>query len=171
MMQLAATAVMVVFNVKIQFYGGVTAVAAYGIINRLMMLIFMPVVGISMGAQPILGFNFGARKYDRVLHTLRLALLAATGVSVLGFIIAEVFPQEIIRIFNDSPDLLRVHISGDDARRRFFHHSRKLFSGREQTAVFPVLYNQPPGIFPHSLCLSVFFLPGAGWHLAGRGRQ
>ena len=108
MMQLAATAVMVVFNVKIQFYGGVTAVAAYGIINRLMMLIFMPVVGISMGAQPILGFNFGARKYDRVLHTLRLALLAATGVSVLGFIIAEVFPQEIIRIFNDSPDLLRV---------------------------------------------------------------
>ncbi len=112
LMQLATSAVMVVLNVRIQYYGGTTAVAAYGIINRVMMLIMMPVIGISQGAQPLLGYNYGARNFHRVLAALHLAIVAAVLVSTAGFLCAELFPQAIIRLFNDSARLAAVGTPG-----------------------------------------------------------
>lgn len=112
LMQLGASAVMVVLNVRIQMYGGTTAVAAYGIVNRIMLLLLMPVIGISQGAQPIIGYNFGARQFDRVIRTLTLATVAAVTVSFLGYLWIELFPETVILLFNDSPNLLVVGVPG-----------------------------------------------------------
>ena len=112
LMQIISSAVMVIFNVRIQMYGGITAVAAYGIVMRMMTLITTPVIGISQGSQPIIGYNYGARNFSRVLQTLRLAIVAAVFVSTVGFFCAELLPQFIIRLFNDSPNLVAVGTPG-----------------------------------------------------------
>lgn len=112
LMQMGASAVMVVLNVRIQMFGGTTAVAAYGIINRVIMLMLMPVIGISQGAQPIIGFNYGARKFGRVLHTLALAIVSAVCVSLVGYLWAELFPETVILLFNDSANLIAVGVPG-----------------------------------------------------------
>ena len=57
------------------------------------------IIGISQGAQPIIGFNYGAGKYDRVRHIYRLAIQCNLAVSVIGFILFEVFPKPIISVF------------------------------------------------------------------------
>jgi len=67
LLQVGASLVMIVLNFKLLDYGGILAVAAYGIVTRVMMLMLMPVMGISQGAQPIIGYNFGAGNYRRVI--------------------------------------------------------------------------------------------------------
>jgi Na+-driven multidrug efflux pump len=69
------------------------------IIGSISMLILMPVFGINQGAQPILGYNYGAKKYNRVLKAYLLAIAAATFVCLLGFIAAQCFPLAIIHLF------------------------------------------------------------------------
>lgn len=112
LMQVGASAVMVVLNLRIMAFGGVTAVAAFGIINRIMMLIMMPVVGISQGAQPIIGYNYGAKQYRRVISALNTAMIISTAICVCGFLGAEIFAQPIIRLFNDTPQLIEVGTTG-----------------------------------------------------------
>jgi len=112
LMQVVASAVMIVLNVRIQLFGGTTGVAAYGVINRVQMLLLMPIVGISQGAQPIIGYNYGARKYKRVLQTLKMAITAAVLVGIMGFFFAEFFPQNIIRVFNNSALLASMGVPG-----------------------------------------------------------
>jgi len=79
--------------------GGDVALSGMNIINSFSMLILMPVFGINQGSQPILGYNYGAKKFDRVLRAYLLAITAATSVCVIGFIAVQGFPLEIIRIF------------------------------------------------------------------------
>ena len=71
-----------------------------GIIYAMFMLVAMPIFGINQGAQPIIGYNYGARRFDRVKKTLELAILAATGIAVLGFAVMMLFPAQVIRLFN-----------------------------------------------------------------------
>ncbi len=101
-MQLAASVITIVLNSSLLRYGGDIAVAAMGVINSITMLILMPMFGINQGAQPIIGFNYGAKKYNRVKHTLKLAILFATSISTLGFIIVELFPSVLISLFGRS---------------------------------------------------------------------
>ena len=117
-MQLAASVVISLFNHQLRIYGGTTALSAMGIIFSILMLILMPVVGISQGAQPIIGYNYGAGNFGRVIRTLRLAALVATGVTLAGFIVAMLFPTLIISAFsgNDS-ELITM---GSHALRLFF---------------------------------------------------
>lgn len=111
-MQLGASAVMVVLNLRIMEFGGITAVAAFGIINRIIMLIMMPVAGISQGVQPIIGYNYGAKQYQRVLTALNTAIAVATGICLCGFLVAQLFTGEIVRLFNDSPELVEIGTTG-----------------------------------------------------------
>lgn len=98
-MQLAASVITIILNSSLLRFGGDIAVAAMGVINSITMLILMPMFGINQGAQPIIGFNYGAKKYDRVKHTLKLAILFATSISTLGFIMVELFPSFLISLF------------------------------------------------------------------------
>jgi putative MATE family efflux protein len=98
-MQLAASALQSLLNHQLRVYGGDVAIAAMGIIYALIMLIAMPIFGINQGAQPIIGYNYGARRFDRVKKTLETAILAATTLTVLGFAVAMLFPAQVIRLF------------------------------------------------------------------------
>ncbi|SDE15992.1 MATE family efflux transporter [Sporomusa acidovorans] len=112
LMQIAASTVTVLFNFSLLRYGGELGVAAIGVINRVGMLILMPIFGISQGVQPILGYNYGAKNYDRVKEVMKLGIYAATVVSIIGFAITQLFSTQIIRLFNDNTDLIAMGANG-----------------------------------------------------------
>lgn len=102
-MQLAASMVTVLLNTNLQNYGGDLATSSMGIINSVAMLILMPMFGVNQGAQPILGYNYGAKNFDRVKRTLFYAIVAASSISTLGFIVTRLFPIQIIQMFISDP--------------------------------------------------------------------
>jgi putative efflux protein, MATE family len=112
LLQLAASVTMFIFNNSLLAYGGEMAVAAMGVINRSTMMLLMPIFGINQGAQPIIGYNYGAKRYDRVRKTLKLAAAAATAICVLGFISTEVFSHQIIGLFNKDAELIAIGTRG-----------------------------------------------------------
>jgi putative MATE family efflux protein len=113
LMQLAASGINIIFNKDLQTYGGDTAIAAFGIINSVTMLILMPIFGINQGVQPIIGYNYGAKNFDRVKKALKLAILAATTLCTLGFVIIQLFPRAIISVFSsNNVELLNIGSSG-----------------------------------------------------------
>ncbi len=112
LLQLAASVVTFVFNSRLLVYGGEMAVAAMGVINRSTMMLLMPIFGINQGAQPIIGYNYGARKYDRVKKALKLAVIAATLICVFGFILAQIFSRQIIGLFNKDAELIEIGARG-----------------------------------------------------------
>jgi Na+-driven multidrug efflux pump len=69
------------------------------IIGAIVMLILMPIFGINQGAQPILGYNYGAKKYKRVLRAYIGAIAAATLICTLGFAVVQIFPVQLVRMF------------------------------------------------------------------------
>ena len=108
-MQIAASVIVIIINKKLAIYGGDAAIAAMGIINSISMLILMPVFGINQGVQPIIGYNYGAKKLDRVRKALKLAIIAATTVSTLGFIVVFTIPRLLMSIFTKS-DIALINI-------------------------------------------------------------
>lgn len=102
LMQIAASAITVMLNNNLLKYGGDVAVAAMGIINSVTMLILMPIFGINQGVQPILGFNYGAKKFGRVKKALGIAIFAASIITIVGFVCIELFPNLIISAFDSS---------------------------------------------------------------------
>lgn len=105
-MQIAGSLVQGTFNTQLIKFGGDIAVGAMGIINSVAMLIVMSIIAINMAAQPIFGYSYGAKQYDRLKETLRVCLLAATTISVVGFVAVELFPSAIIKLFNNSSEEL-----------------------------------------------------------------
>lgn len=99
-MHLAASLLNVIMNKSLTFYGGDVAVAGMGIIHSVATMILMPIFGLNQGAQPIIGFNYGAGNFTRVKEALRLAVLAATVVVCIGFVAIEVWPAQLIALFN-----------------------------------------------------------------------
>ena len=99
-MQLASSLLNAILNSSLSKYGGDIAIASMGIVNSITMLILMPIFGINQGAQPIIGYNYGAKKYDRVKEALKYAILAATVVVNIGYIMVRIFPAQLIALFN-----------------------------------------------------------------------
>lgn len=98
-MQVATSVLNVIMLNSLGKYGGDLAISAISAINSISMLILMPVFGINQGAQPIIGYNYGAEKFDRVKEALKYAILAATCVVTTGFIITRLFGPELIGLF------------------------------------------------------------------------
>ena len=111
-MNVTACIIVILINNSLQKYGGDMAIGAYGIINRLLMLYVMVVMGLTMGMQPIVGYNYGAQKIDRVKHTLRLGIIVGVLITSSGFIICELFPHTVSAIFTDSDELIDMASSG-----------------------------------------------------------
>ncbi len=112
-MQMASSLVFGTFNVQLVKYGGDLAVGAMGVIMSVAMLLVMTIIAINMAAQPVIGFNFGAKNYSRVRQTLVISLIFATIISVIGFTVSELFPRTIIKAFNnDSVELLEIGTRG-----------------------------------------------------------
>ena len=107
-MQFVMSAVQLLYNTSMGWYGaaalgadngGDIALAAMNIVGTISMLILMPVFGINQGAQPILGYNYGAKQFNRVLKAYLGAAGAATLICTAGFLAAELFPGALVRIF------------------------------------------------------------------------
>ncbi len=116
---LSASSLTIVFiNRALATFGGDVAISAYGLVNRLMMFAFMPAIVIAMSLQPILGFNYGAKRYDRALKAIKLAIIAATAISVTVFLAVYFVPEVFIRVFTTDGDVIAM--GGYAARRIFF---------------------------------------------------
>jgi len=111
-MQLAASAVVIFMNKGLSQYGGDIAVSAMGIINNVASLFVMVVFGINQGAQPIIGFNYGAQKYDRVKDALKYAIGAATLVVTIGFMTTQLFAPQMIGLFSNDSELIELGAKG-----------------------------------------------------------
>jgi Na+-driven multidrug efflux pump len=100
LIQFAASILNAIMNRSLAVYGGDVAVSAMSAVMSITMLFMMPIFGISQGVQPIIGYNYGAHKYDRVKEALKLGIIAATMVVTFGFIATRLFPVQLISIFN-----------------------------------------------------------------------
>lgn len=101
-----------ILNRSLSRYGGELALAAIGIIMSVTTFLVMPAMGIGQGAQPILGFNKGAKEYNRVKDTLKLSIVSATTVIAIGFVISKIWPAQIVSIFNKNPRLIEMGVHG-----------------------------------------------------------
>jgi len=109
----ATSCVIVIFmNNQFVHYGGDMAVGAYSIANSMVMVFFMFVMGVNQGMQPIVGYNYGAEKFDRMFRCLWLTIACATGFLLVGWALSMLFPREIARIFTTDPQLIELSAKG-----------------------------------------------------------
>ena len=87
-----------------------TAVAVYGAYFKIQSFFFMPVFGINNGLIPIIGYNYGARKKERIYRTLRFGVLYASCFMLLGFALFQLIPHILLGIFNPSPAMLAIGV-------------------------------------------------------------
>lgn len=98
-MQLSNSIVVIFINKSLNIYGGDIAIAAYGIINSITVLLYMPIVGINQGSQPILGYNYGAEKFHRVRETYIKSIGIAFLITIVGFVLIMFFPSLLVDPF------------------------------------------------------------------------
>lgn len=111
-LNICGCAVAVVINRQLLAHGGDLAVGAYGIFSRVVMLIAMVATGLTQGMQPIVGFNHGACRPDRVRQAFKLTMIAGTILTTLGFLVCELFPGAIARAFTNNAELIDFTITG-----------------------------------------------------------
>lgn len=107
-----ASLVSLIMNLGLKKYGSDYAIGAYGIVGSIGGLVVMIVLGFTQGMQPIVGYNFGARKIQRVTRAYRLTIIAATCVTCTGFFLAETFPRQIASAFTSNDELLNLAVMG-----------------------------------------------------------
>ena len=112
LMNVTSCVIVIVMNNLFVRYGGDMAVGAYSIANSVVMMFFMFVMGVCQGMQPIVGYNYGAEKYDRMLRCLFLAIGYATLILLIGWALSMLFPREIARIFTTDPTLMDMSARG-----------------------------------------------------------
>jgi len=111
-MQVAASIVTVIANNALKDTGGDIAIGAMTVINAIAIFFLMPIFGINQGSQPIIGFNYGAKAYDRVKKVLLLAIIAGTTLSTFGFALTQIWTEGLIGLFNNDPQLVMVASKG-----------------------------------------------------------
>ena len=102
--------VVIIINNQLKAFGGDMAIASYGVINRLTFVFAMMVMGLNQGMQPIAGYNYGAKHYDRMLKSFYLTCLYATGVMAIVFILGECFPEMVTKMFTHDPLLIDLTV-------------------------------------------------------------
>lgn len=102
--------VVIIINNQLKNYGGDLAIASYGVINRIVFVFAMIIMGLNQGMQPITGYNYGAKQYDRMLRSFYLTCMYATGVMAIIFILGECFPRQITQIFTHDINLVEQTI-------------------------------------------------------------
>ena len=112
LMQTTSCVIVIFMNNQFVRYGGDMAVGAYSIANSMVMVFFMFVMGVTQGMQPIVGYNFGAQKYDRMLCCLGLSIVVATTILLLGWAVSMLFPWKMARIFTTDLVLLAMAARG-----------------------------------------------------------
>lgn len=136
--------VQVVCNKTLFFYGGDLYVSVMTVINSIREVTFMGVQGITNGAQPVLGYNYGAECYQRVRQGIRFTVAATVGYAALIWAAAMLVPGVLIRIFNDGPELLAA---GIPAMRIYFCMFVVMSLQMVSQAIYVVLGRSKSAIF------------------------
>ena len=97
-------------NASLQFYGGDLYVGAMTVIYSIREVVQMPLQGFTQGAQPVLGYNYGAKAYDRVREGIRFVTVMSLGFATAAWLILMIFPGQLIRLFNGEPELLEAGV-------------------------------------------------------------
>ena len=111
-MQLTNSVVQLIFNTSLKTYGGDLSIGAMATISSISMIFVMPAFGFVQGMQPIVGFNYGAKKYDRAKKALKISLISASIVFLLGSLVIQLAPQALVVMFNKDPELMNITIIG-----------------------------------------------------------
>lgn len=155
--RLSATSILVAVLVRsLGLYGNELAVAAYGVVSRVASLSFMPIFGIGQGLQPILGYNYGARLYDRAHEVINRSILMATIFSTIAFLSLTLFPGPIFNLFTPDAELQAL-----GARTMRFMNLGFFCLGFQiiGAAMFQALGKARPALFLSLSRQIIFFLP------------
>ena len=112
LMNLASCFVVIFINRGLLQYGGDYAVGAYGIVHKMTFIFVMIVMGFQQAMQPIAGYNYGAKAYDRVNKVLKITIFLATGVTTMAFVIGQFFPEYVARIFTSDEQMIEMAVVG-----------------------------------------------------------
>lgn len=172
LMNAAACLIVILINQGLYRYGGDLAVGAYGIVNRIAFLFVMIVMGLTQGMQPIAGYNFGAKQYERLNEVLRKTIFWATLVMIFGFVLIELFPRTVATIF--TTDELLVDISAKGLQITFIFFPIVGFQmvvsnffqsiGKAGKAIFLSLSRQLLFLLPCLLILPQFYELNGVWY-------
>ena len=148
--------VAIILNRTLVGYGGDLAVAAYGIVLRAMMFAFMPIMSVGQGLQPILGFSYGAKRFDRALQVIKLSVIAATIFSIVSFLLIFFLRAPIMHIFTNDGSLVSA---GSHAARLIFLAAYLLGFQMVGSVVFQALGKTMPTFVTATSRQLLFFLP------------
>ena len=168
LMNLAACLIVIL----IKKYGGDLAIGAFGIVNRLVFIVVMIVMGLNQGMQPIAGYNFGAKLYDRVNKVLKLTIIYATCVTTFGFLVGMLAPNLVVGIFTSDAELTELSATGLRITVMFFPIigfqmvTSNFFQsiGMAGKAIFLSLTRQMLILLPCLLILPHFFGVAGVWY-------
>ncbi|MCQ2513432.1 MAG: MATE family efflux transporter, partial [Lachnospiraceae bacterium] len=161
MVQFTNSLVHIVCNSTLSIYGGDLYVGVNTVLGSVREIFQLPVHGISSGSQPVLGYNYGAKRNDRVKEGIRFMTLFGCVYTVLAWLIVFLFPVYLIRIFNNDPELLRA---GAQALRIYFFgffmmafqfSGQSVFTGlgRAKNAVFFSIFRKVIIVVPLTILL------------------
>ena len=172
LMNLAACLIVILINQGLKKYGGDLAIGAFGIVNRLVFIVVMIVMGLNQGMQPIAGYNFGAKQYERVTKTLKLTIIYATCVTTFGFLVGMLAPNLVVGIFTSDAELTELSATGLRITVMFFPIigfqmvTSNFFQsiGMAGKAIFLSLTRQMLILLPCLLILPHFFGVAGVWY-------
>jgi len=156
-LQMASSIQQLILNRTLWLHGGDLALSAIGIIGSIATLLFMPVLGLAQGAQPIIGYNYGARQYKRVKETWKIAVLTGTAMALVGYVVIRLWPEQLIGLFSE----------GDAALTALTVHAMLIFLAMIPLVGFQIIsstYFQAVGKARQAAILSLsrqvlFFIP------------
>ena len=111
-MNVCACMVVIFINNQLVRFGGDMSVGAFGIANRIVFIFVMFVMGINQGMQPIAGYNYGAQKLDRMMQVVKLSIIAATAIMILGWFLAMLVPRQCVSLFTTDQHLIDTTVHG-----------------------------------------------------------
>ena len=173
-MQMAACCVVIIINKSLNHYGGADgdlAIGAYGIVTKLAMFFVMIIMGLNQGMQPIVGYNYGAKKYDRVKRVFKYTVECATVLSIVFFLISELCPEIAVKVFTTESKLIELAVNGLKVSSILFPIvgfqivSVAFFQsmGLAKTSIFLSLTRQFLFLIPYLLILPRFFGINGVW--------
>ena len=168
--------VVIIINNQLKHFGGDMAIASYGVINRLTFVFAMMIMGLNQGMQPIAGYNYGAKQYSRVLKSFYLTSAYATVVMSIVFLLGELCPEVVTKMFTHDPLLISQTIKpmriicSTMLIIGFQMVAGNLFTsiGKAGRAIFLSLTRQVIYLIPLALLLPLYFgdpLDGVWWSI------
>tara|TARA_B110001469_G_C9637113_1_gene319598 strand:+ start:489 stop:1826 length:1338 start_codon:yes stop_codon:yes gene_type:complete len=163
---------MIVLNYSLYKYGGEISISIFGIINRVMMFALFPIMGITQGFLPIAGYNYGAKKYDRVKETIQKAIVYGCAIAGFIYVMILLFAKEIISVFSTDATLLAetpramllVFLASPIIAIQLIGSAYFQAAGKALPALFLTLLKQGVFLIPLAYTLPIYYGVDGVWY-------